>query len=89
MAWFAFFLATPALLAAGAYESLSSASDVSSTVGWRVVAVDTVVSFVTALGAIAALLRLGPLPDTAFVGYRLVLAGVMVVLLVTGAVSAV
>jgi undecaprenyl-diphosphatase len=85
-----FFLAIPALLAAGAYEAATSASDVSATVGWTAVAVGTVVSFVTALGAIAGLLRLvARFPITVFVGYRLALAAVIAVLLATGTVSAV
>jgi undecaprenyl-diphosphatase len=85
-----FFLAIPALLAAGAYETATSATQVSATVGWTAVVVGTVVSFVTALGAIAGLLRLvARFPITIFVGYRLVLAGVLAVLLGTGTISSV
>lgn len=85
-----FFLAIPALLAAGAYETLSSGAAVTTTVGWTATAVGTVVSFVTALGAIAGLLRLvARFPITVFVGYRLILAGVLAVLLVAGTISAV
>lgn len=85
-----FFLAIPALLAAGAYETVSSGAAVATTVGWTATAVGTVVSFVTALAAIAGLLRLvARFPITVFVGYRLVLAAALAALLVTGAISAV
>lgn len=85
-----FFLAIPALLAAGVYETASSASDIANSVGWGATAAGTLVAFVTGLGAIAGLLRLvARFPITVFVGYRLVLAGVIALLLVTGTVSAV
>ena len=85
-----FFLAIPALLAAGTYELISSGRAVTTSVGWTATAVGTVVSFLTALGAIAGLLRLvARFPITVFVGYRLALAGVLAVLLVTGTISAV
>ena len=85
-----FFLAIPALVAAGAYEIVSSASAVASTVGWAATGVGTVISFVTALGAIAGLLRLvARFPITIFVAYRIALAVVVGALLLSGTVSAV
>lgn len=83
-----FFLAIPALLAAGAYETASSAGDVAATVGWFPTLAATLVSFVTALAAIAGLIRLvARFPITLFVGYRLLLAGVVTALLLTGTLS--
>jgi undecaprenyl-diphosphatase len=52
-----FFLSIPALVAAGAYEGLTAASDISARVGWAATIVATVVSFVVAYAAIAWLLR--------------------------------
>ncbi len=85
----AFFLAIPALTAAGVFEAVGSASDISSSVGWGPTIVATVVSLVVALAAIAWLLRLvAKFPITVFVAYRLVLAVVVAVLLLTGVVDA-
>ena len=84
-----FFLAIPALLAAGGYEAATSAGDVSSTVGWLPTLVATVVSFITGYAAIAWLLRLvARHPITVFVGYRVAVAVIIGVLLATGTVSA-
>jgi undecaprenyl-diphosphatase len=85
-----FFLSIPALVAAGGYEAATSASDVGSGVGWLATGVATVVSFAVAYASIAWLLRfVAGHPITYFVGYRLVLAGVLIVALSTGALAAV
>ena len=84
-----FFLAIPALLAAGAYEAASSAGAVASTVGWTPTLVATGVSFVTAWLGIAGLLRLvARFPITVFVAYRVVLAVAVAGLLLTGTITA-
>jgi undecaprenyl-diphosphatase len=84
-----FFLAIPALTAAGIFEAGTSASDIATSVGWGPTIAATVVSFVVALASIAWLLRLvARFPISVFVGYRLLLAGVVAVLLLTGLVSA-
>jgi len=84
-----FFLSIPALVAAGAYEALSAASDVSATVGWGHTAVATLVSFVVAYASIAWLLRLvAHHRITIFIGYRLLLAAALFVALGTGVLSA-
>lgn len=84
-----FFLAIPALIAAGGLEAASQASAVSATVGWGNVAVGTVVSFVVAYATIAWLLRLvAHHPITVFVGYRVGLGVLLLVLLGTGVLSA-
>lgn len=84
-----FFLSIPALVAAGAYEGLITASQISTTVGWGPTVVATAVSFVVAYVSIAWLLRLvAGHPITVFVPYRLGLAAVLVGGLLTGLVSA-
>lgn len=85
----AFFLAIPALTAAGVYEAVGSADDIASSVGWGPTVVATVVSFVVGFASIAWLLRIvAKFPITVFVGYRLVLAAVIAVLLLTGVITA-
>jgi undecaprenyl-diphosphatase len=85
----AFFLAIPALTAAGVFEAVGSADDIASSVGWGPTIVATVVSLVVALAAIAWLLRIvAKFPITVFVAYRLVLAVAVAVLLLTGVVEA-
>jgi undecaprenyl-diphosphatase len=84
-----FFLSIPALVAAGAYEALSAASDISASVGWGPTAVATVVSFVVAYAAIAWLLRLvAHHRITVFIGYRLLVAAAVAVALATNLLSA-
>jgi len=84
-----FFLAIPALTAAGVFEAVTSAGAISTSVGWGPTIVATAVSLVVALATIAWLLRLvARFPITVFVGYRLLLAGVVAVLLLTGGVPA-
>ena len=84
-----FFLSIPALVAAGAYEGVTTASQISATVGWWPTAVATVVSFAVAYASIAWLLRLvAGHPITVFVGYRIGLALLLVTALTTGVISA-
>jgi undecaprenyl-diphosphatase len=84
-----FFLSIPALVAAGLYEGLTSVDEITASVGWSMTAVATVVSFLVAYASIAWLLRLvAQHPITVFIGYRLLLAGALVVALATGALAA-
>ena len=84
-----FFLGIPALAAAGALEAVSSAKEISDTVGWTAVAVGTVVSFVVAYASIAWLLRfVANHSIVSFVWYRAAVGGVIVALLATGAMTA-
>jgi undecaprenyl-diphosphatase len=86
---FSFLLSVPALLAAGGFEVLTSGQDIGSSVGWGPTAVATLISFVVAYISIAWLLRLvAGHPITVFVPYRLLLAAVVAVLLLTGTLSA-
>jgi undecaprenyl-diphosphatase len=81
-----FFLAIPALTAAGLYEL----KDVdTAVVGWGQIAVGTAVSFLVAYASIAWLLRfVQHHPITVFVYYRVGLGALLIVLLTTGVVSA-
>jgi undecaprenyl-diphosphatase len=84
-----FLLSIPALIAAGGLEAVTSAGDVSRTVGWGPTALATLVSLVVGYASIAWLLRLvARHPISIFVGYRVALAVVVAVLLLTGVVSA-
>ncbi|MBA8792605.1 undecaprenyl-diphosphatase [Friedmanniella endophytica] len=85
-----FFLAIPALIAAGAYEAATSADQISASVGWLPTIVATVVSLITAYVAIAWLLRfVAKHPITVFVAYRVLVAIVVAVLIGTGVITAV
>jgi undecaprenyl-diphosphatase len=81
-----FFLAIPALTAAGLYEL----KDVdTAVVGWGQIALGTVVSFVVAYASIAWLLRFVQRhPITVFVYYRVALGVALAVLLSAGVLSA-
>ena len=84
-----FFLSIPALLAAGALQAVSESDKIASSVGWGPTIVATIVSFVVAYAAVAWLLRYVAKHTYAlFIGYRVVLSLVLIILLVTGAISA-
>ena len=84
-----FFLAVPALTAAGILESATKASDISNGVGWAPTLVALVVSFFVAYAAIAWLLRYVARHDyTVFVIYRIALGLIVLGLLVTGVTEA-
>jgi undecaprenyl-diphosphatase len=83
-----FFMAIPALTAAGLFEAVQE-RDHLKALGVGQMAVGLVVSFVVAYGSIAWLLRfVRSNRITAFVWYRVALGVVLVVLLATGAMSA-
>jgi undecaprenyl-diphosphatase len=83
-----FFMAIPALTAAGLFEAVQE-RDHLKALGVGQMAVGLVVSFVVAYGSIAWLLRfVRSNKITAFVWYRVALGIVLVVLLATGAMSA-
>jgi undecaprenyl-diphosphatase len=84
-----FFLAIPALIAAGGFEAATSAKDISSTVGWVPTLVATVVSFVVAYASIAWLLRLvARHPISVFIAYRVLIAVLIIGLLLAGLITA-
>jgi undecaprenyl-diphosphatase len=80
-----FFLAIPALTAAGLFEL----KDVdTSVVGWGQLAVGTLISFLVAYASISWLLRLvARHPLSVFIPYRILAGLALVALLVTGALS--
>ena len=84
-----FFLSIPALLAAGALQSVSQYKNISTGVGWAPTILATVVSFVVAYFTVRWLLRyVARHTYTVFIVYRVVLGAVLLVLLGTGALSA-
>jgi undecaprenyl-diphosphatase len=86
---FSFFLAIPALIAAGGFEAATSAKDISSTVGWGATGIGIVVSFVVAFASIAWLLRIvAHHPISVFIAYRVLVAVLVAGLLLAGIITA-
>jgi undecaprenyl-diphosphatase len=84
-----FFLSIPALLAAGALQSISKFGDISHGVGWGPTLVATVVSFIVAYASVAWLLKFVSRHDyTVFIVYRVVLGTMIILLLATSTISA-
>ncbi|MCL2515960.1 MAG: undecaprenyl-diphosphate phosphatase [Microbacteriaceae bacterium] len=84
-----FFLSIPALLAAGGFEALTSAKDISHTVGWGMTGVATLVSLIVAYASIAWLLRFVQNHKiSVFIWYRVAVAIVVALLLGFGVISA-
>ncbi len=83
-----FFLAIPALTAAGIFQALEARTDVSATVGWGPTLLATIVSFVVGYASIAWLLRIvAGHSITVFIGYRVALGLLIIALLLTGVVA--
>jgi undecaprenyl-diphosphatase len=84
-----FFLSIPALLGATVLQVYTQSGDISSGVGWANTLVATVISFVVGYAAVAWLLRfIAGHTFSIFIGYRLVLGSLLLVLLATGAIDA-
>ncbi len=84
-----FFLAIPALTAAGIFEAISKSSEISAGVGWGPTLVAIAVSFIVAYASVAWLLRYVAGHNFAiFILYRVALGVVILGLLATGTVSA-
>jgi undecaprenyl-diphosphatase len=84
-----FMLSVPALTAAGILQAYTAADDISAGVGWPATIVATVVSFVVAYFSLAWLLRFFARHTfILFIGYRIVLGALLLVLLASGVVSA-
>ena len=84
-----FFLAIPALTAASLLETVTKYDEISNGVGWSGTLIATVASFVVGYASIAWLLRyVAGHTFTIFIVYRVLLGGLMVILLTTGAVAA-
>jgi undecaprenyl-diphosphatase len=87
-----FFLGIPTLVASGAFEAISAASEITAPggAGWLATGIGTLVSGVVAYASIAWLLKFVAHNDfTAFIIYRVGLAVAIIVLLLTGTVAAV
>jgi undecaprenyl-diphosphatase len=85
----AFFLAIPALLAAGVQQAASEGSAISGGVGWPATIVATVVSFAVAYVSIAWLLKyIARHNFSIFIIYRVALSVILLALLATGTISA-
>jgi undecaprenyl-diphosphatase len=84
-----FFLAIPALTAAGILEAVTKASDISGGVGWGPTLVAIAVSFVVAWASVAWLLRYIARHDfELFVAYRIALGILVLGLVATGVTGA-
>jgi len=84
-----FFLAIPALLAAALLETVTKADQISQGVGWGPTIVATITSFIVGYASIAWLLKyISKHGFGAFIIYRVALGIGVILLLVTGAVSA-
>lgn len=85
-----FFLGIPALVAAGALESLTQAKHISEGIGWAPTIVATIVAFVVGYIAIAWLLKfISRHSFTIFVWYRFALGVVIAALIAAGVIGAV
>ncbi|WP_130864591.1 undecaprenyl-diphosphate phosphatase [Acidipropionibacterium timonense] len=85
-----FFMGIPALVAAGAYEAIGAASDISNGgIGWGPTIVATLVSLVVAYVSIAWLLKfVASNKFTGFIWYRVALGVVIIALVASNVVTA-
>lgn len=85
-----FFLSIPALLAAGSLQAITEYGAISNGVGWPATLLATIVSFFVAYLAVAWLLKFIAHHNlSVFIGYRLALGSLLIILLSTGTISAV
>lgn len=83
-----FFLAIPALVAAGILQALTEAGNISSSVGWVPTIIATIASFIVAYMTIAWLLRyISQHGFGLFIYYRIGLGVFLIILLATGTIS--
>lgn len=84
-----FFLGIPALVAAGLFESVTKAGDISHGIGWPPTIIATVTSFIVGYISIAWLLKFVSKHNfSLFIWYRILLGMVIALLLVSGTISA-
>jgi undecaprenyl-diphosphatase len=84
-----FFLSIPALLGATVLQVYQEYANISAGVGWANTITATLVSFAVAYVAVAWLLRfIAGHTYSVFIGYRLVLGALLLVLLATGVIEA-
>jgi len=83
-----FFLSIPALLGASVLQSVTEYDNISGGVGWGNTIVATIVSFVVGYLAVAWLLKfIAGHTYSLFIGYRLVLGSLLMVLLATNVIQ--
>jgi undecaprenyl-diphosphatase len=84
-----FFLSIPALTAAGIFEAITKAGDISTGIGWLPTAVATITSFIVAYASIAWLLKYVSKHNySAFIVYRICLGLILIGLLASGVLQA-
>lgn len=84
-----FFLGIPALVAAGVFQAVTHAKYIDEGVGWTATIIGIVTSFIVGYISIAWLLKFVSNHDfTGFVVYRIVVGLALMVLLITGTISA-
>lgn len=84
-----FMLSIPALVGAAILQTVTEFDNISEGVGWPATIAATAVSFVVAYIAVAWLLKfIGKHSFTVFIVYRVGLGSLLIVLLLTGAISA-
>lgn len=84
-----FFLGVPALVAAGLFESVTKAGDISHGIGWLPTIIATVTSFIVGYISIAWLLKFVSKHNfSLFIWYRILLGVAIALLLVSGTISA-
>lgn len=84
-----FFLGIPTLVASGLYQAVKEGKHITDGVGWVSTIIGTAVSGVVAYAAIAWLLKFVSKNNfTGFIVYRVILAAIIAVLLVTNVITA-
>ncbi|HEX8226857.1 MAG TPA: undecaprenyl-diphosphate phosphatase [Candidatus Saccharimonadales bacterium] len=84
-----FFLSIPALVAAGALQSVTEFNNISNGVGWPATIIAAATSFVVAYVAVAWLLKyIAGHSYSLFIAYRVVLGCVVLLLVATGTIAA-
>lgn len=84
-----FFLSIPALTAAAILQMVTEFDNISRGVGWTATITATIVSFIVAYFAVAWLLKfIAHHTYSVFIYYRLVLGSLLIVLLMSGTISA-
>ncbi len=84
-----FFLGIPALVAAGLFESITKAGDISHGIGWLPTIIATITSFIVGYISIAWLLKFVSKHNfSLFIWYRIILGVAIALLLVSGTISA-
>jgi undecaprenyl-diphosphatase len=84
-----FFLAIPALTAAGVFEAVTKASDISNGIGWGPTLVGIVVSFIVAYAAVAWFLRyVARHTFSLFIVYRVILGVIVLAVVASGLTGA-